>query len=63
MTFGIGPHRCPGAHFARLELEIAVEEILRRMPDLELTIDKITYRSGITRGPVELPLRFTPTSA
>jgi cytochrome P450 len=37
VAFGIGPHRCVGSHLARLEIRIAVEELLRRVPHFELT--------------------------
>lgn len=37
VAFGIGPHRCVGSHLARLEIRIAVEELLRRVPYFELT--------------------------
>ena len=36
VAFGIGPHRCDGSHLARLEMRIAVEEFLRRVPDFRL---------------------------
>ena len=36
VAFGIGPHRCVGSHLARLEIRIAVEELLRRVPDFQL---------------------------
>jgi cytochrome P450 len=61
MTFGIGAHHCPGAHFARLELKVAVEEMLARMPDLELVTDDVEYRAGLTWGPIALPVRFSVT--
>ena len=33
VAFGSGPHRCLGSHLARLELNVAVEEWHRRIPD------------------------------
>jgi cytochrome P450 len=36
VAFGIGPHRCIGSHLARLEVRIAVEEFIRRVPEFKL---------------------------
>lgn len=37
IAFGAGIHRCVGAPLARLEMQIVLEEVLRRMPALRLT--------------------------
>jgi cytochrome P450 len=34
--FGGGPHRCLGAHLARMELKLVLTEWLRRVPDFEV---------------------------
>ncbi|MFE0362794.1 cytochrome P450 [Streptomyces griseoaurantiacus] len=36
VAFGFGVHQCVGQHLARLELEIALETLLRRVPTLRL---------------------------
>ena len=36
LAFGVGAHRCIGSHLARLEMRIAVQELLARIPDYEL---------------------------
>ena len=38
--FGRGPHYCLGAPLARLEVEIALETLFRRLPNLRLAIDE-----------------------
>jgi cytochrome P450 len=35
-AFGVGPHRCLGSNLARLELRVAVDEMLKRIPEFEL---------------------------
>ncbi len=35
-AFGLGIHRCLGSNLARLELRVALEEWMRRVPDFEL---------------------------
>jgi cytochrome P450 len=36
IAFNAGPHRCLGSHLARVELNIAYEELLRRLPEFRL---------------------------
>ena len=36
LTFGAGPHRCLGSHFARTEVRIVLEEWLKRIPSFRI---------------------------
>lgn len=64
LTFGAGPHRCIGSHLARMNMRIALEEILRRMDDVKLTEGaEIRYHAGLTRSPVTVPITFAPREA
>ena len=35
-AFGLGIHRCVGSNLARMEMTVAVEEFLKRIPEFEL---------------------------
>lgn len=63
LAFGHGIHYCIGAPLARLEGQIAITTLLRRLPDLELAEPpgELRWRGGlIMRGLQRLPVRFTP---
>ncbi|MCK9927747.1 cytochrome P450 [Frankia sp. Mgl5] len=61
LAFGAGPHRCLGSNVARLNMRIALEELLRRMDDIRLREDAdIHFHSTLTRAPLHLPITFTP---
>ncbi|HEY8518289.1 MAG TPA: cytochrome P450 [Candidatus Binatia bacterium] len=61
LAFGIGEHFCLGANLARLEIRVMFEELLRRMPDIELAGPVRRLRSNFINGIKEMPVRFTPT--
>jgi cytochrome P450 len=47
LGFAAGAHRCLGAHLARMELVVIMEEWLARIPDFHLTADEpLTERGG-----------------
>ena len=58
IAFGAGPHRCAGAHLARRELLIALEEWHARIPDYELDTDEAPIEHGWQLGLDSLPLRW-----
>jgi hypothetical protein len=63
-AFGLGIHRCLGSNLARLELRVAVEEWVRRVPEFELADpDAVRWSTGQVRGPRTLPVRLTGEGA
>lgn len=61
MGFGGGIHTCMGSPLARLDLKVAYEQILSRMPDIAVPEGfQPEYETANVRHMVELPLRFTP---
>ena len=60
-AFGAGIHRCVGAHLARLELRVALEEWLRVIPDFEIEPGaRLTQHVAGAAGLDTLPLRWPP---
>ncbi len=59
IAFGWGIHFCLGAPLARIEGQIAISTLVRRMPKLELATAQPEYRQSLTlRGLKALPVRF-----
>src|ERR1700722_18629157 len=59
-AFGLGIHRCLGSHLARLELRVALEVWLSRIPEFSLADPSaVTWSTGQIRGPRALPLRVS----
>jgi len=56
-AFGLGIHRCVGSNLARMEMIVAVEELLKRIPEFSLA-GKVTWSEGTVRGPRQLPIKF-----
>ncbi len=56
-AFGLGIHRCIGSNLARMELKVALEEWLRRIPDFTLD-GAVTWSAGQVRGPRRVPLKL-----
>ena len=56
-AFGLGIHRCVGSNLARMELTVAVEELLKRIPEFSVA-GPVTWSEGSVRGPRRLPIRF-----
>jgi cytochrome P450 len=56
-AFGLGIHRCIGSNLARMEMTVAAEELLKRIPEFSLAGD-VTWSEGTVRGPRLLPIKF-----
>lgn len=62
LRFAFGPHACPGAQIARLELEIALRRVLERFSSLRATqaLSSTEWLAGIyVRGPRTMPVEWT----
>jgi cytochrome P450 len=56
-AFGLGIHRCIGSNLARMEIRVALEEWLARIPEFRLAPGAaVTWSEGTVRGPRRLPL-------
>jgi cytochrome P450 len=62
-AFGLGIHRCVGSNLARMEMTVAIEEWLKRIPHFRLDpAGQVTWSEGTVRGPRQLPMLFgTPS--
>lgn len=66
LAFSKGIHYCLGASLARLEGQIAIGTLLRRLPDLGLQVEpeELVWRPGSTvLGVARLPVRFSVSLA
>jgi cytochrome P450 len=60
ISWGHGVHSCLGMHLARLEMRVALERMLDRLPDLRLDPDGKDphIRGQVFRSPTSLPVLF-----
>ena len=59
VAFGSGIHRCAGSNLARMELRVALEEWLTRIPQFHLADrSKVQWAGGQVRGPRKLEVVF-----
>lgn len=59
LAFAWASHFCFGAPLARIEGQIVFETVLRRMPDLKMGSESVTWRENMgLRGLKALPVRF-----
>ncbi|SEM09980.1 cytochrome P450 [Streptacidiphilus jiangxiensis] len=59
LVFGYGPHHCPAAGVARMEVQVALGTLARRVPQLALAVapEEVAWRGGhITLRPETVPV-------
>jgi cytochrome P450 len=60
VSFGIGTHFCLGAHLARLEARVFVEELLATFATIEPAGEPAKVRSNLANAYKRLPVRLLP---
>jgi cytochrome P450 len=62
LAFGYGVHRCLGAFLAPAEMIVLLEEVLKRMPEYAIDVDRVRQYPTIplVNGYVSMPATFTP---
>ena len=60
VAFGFGEHFCLGAHLARLEARVLLEELVARFAGIEVVGAPVLRRSPLIHTFDELPVRLTP---
>jgi cytochrome P450 len=63
LTFGAGPHYCPGAALGRMEGRLALPRLLARFPSLTLAAEPGERRQLMLRGFDHLPVRVSDRAA
>jgi cytochrome P450 len=59
VAFGAGIHRCAGSNLARMELRVAIETWIERIPEFHLAEGgEVTWAGGQVRGPRQVPVVF-----
>ena len=63
MEFALGRHFCVGAHLSRVEVEVAMDALLDRLPAMSFAPGFTAEETGVfTRGPRSVDLVFQPAA-
>ena len=64
VSFGVGIHRCPGSHLARIVFSETITAVLERMPDYEIALDRVEEYPdwAMVGGWSRIPATFTPSA-
>ena len=59
LGFGIGTHYCLGANLARAEISAMFDELMRRVPDIEVSGEPTRWHSTLVNSWKTMPVTFT----
>lgn len=63
LTFGYGAHQCMGKNLARMEMQVFLEELTRRLPHMRLAEQRFSYVPNTSfRGPEHLWVEWDPAA-
>lgn len=63
LTFGYGAHQCMGKNLARMEMQVFLEALTRRLPHLRLAPQRFSYVPNTSfRGPEHLWVEWDPAA-
>ncbi|KUG61434.1 MULTISPECIES: cytochrome P450 [Kocuria] len=60
VAFGMGLHQCVGQPIARIEIELVLQALAKRVDRIELTGEPSPWVHNVLRGFARMPLRLTP---
>lgn len=63
LTFGFGAHQCLGKNIGRMEMQIIIGELTRRLPHMQLATQEFEYVHNLAfRGPRALRVEWDPAA-
>ena len=58
LTLSYGLHHCLGAPLARMEMQVAISELFKRLPDLRLAGEAVVANDNLTQPITVLPVTW-----
>lgn len=58
LVFASGTHRCLGSHLARMEMRLALDEFLNRIPAFSVDVGALAYNNFAVRAATTLQVNF-----